>query len=147
MSQGTTSRAFPRTPSLCVAERCAARGHLVELHDSGRMLLLVHLLLPLEQRVLAVPAAADALVVLLVHHRAHAAQAAQAAPARAMDAVGGLAGAGVGAQGVLAGAGELVCEPQRTGVVTPTQDPFPAVEDLPPDVTAVPVPCTCPGDL
>lgn len=40
--------------------------HLIELHDVRRVLLLVHLLLSLEQCVLAVRAAADAVIILLV---------------------------------------------------------------------------------
>lgn len=40
--------------------------HLIELHDIRCVLLLVHLLLSLEQRVLAVSAAADAVIILLV---------------------------------------------------------------------------------
>lgn len=40
--------------------------HLVELHDVRCVLLLVHLLLSLEQLVLAVYAAADAVIILLV---------------------------------------------------------------------------------
>lgn len=40
--------------------------HLVELHDVRGVLLLVHLLLSLEQLVLAVYAAANAVILLLV---------------------------------------------------------------------------------
>lgn len=40
--------------------------HLIELHNVRRVLLLVHLLLSLEQLVLAVCAAADTVIILLI---------------------------------------------------------------------------------
>lgn len=63
-------------------------SHLIEFHNVRSVLLLVHLLLSLEQRVLAMCAAADPVVILLVQDGAHAAHAANAAPAGAMHTVG-----------------------------------------------------------
>lgn len=85
-------------------------GHLIEPGDGRRVLTLIHLLLLAQQCVLAVPTAADALVFLLIEHGAHTAHTANAATARAMYTARRLAGAGVGAQGVSAGTGELICK-------------------------------------
>lgn len=108
-----TRRLAHGTLSACEPEPLGHTSYLVELHDVGSVLLLIDLLLSLEQCVLAVRTAANPVVVLLIQDGADTAHAADAAPAGAVDAIRGLAGAGVGAQGFLAGTGELVWKAQE----------------------------------
>lgn len=83
-----------------------AAPHLVESDNLWRVLLLIHLHLPLEQRVLAVLAAADLVVILLLQDGTDAAETADAAAARGLGAGdGGQVGATVRRGRVLAGAG------------------------------------------
>lgn len=121
--------ALPGTCGLMPRAPCA-HCHLVELRDLRRAFLLVHLLLPLEQCVLAVHTAADPLVILLVQDRAHTAHTADAAPAGAVHTVGRLVGTGVGAQGILAGTGELVCQHTGQAAMVPTTSNYPATHRL-----------------
>lgn len=104
------------------AAECAEDGerfqgeaaNLVEPDDVGHMLLLLQPLLSPQQGLHAVPAAAHALLILLLQHGAHAAQAADATAPRALRAATcwrplGLARAARGAQSLPGAAGQLVC--------------------------------------